>query len=239
MTKPELVKLEGEKRETGSKLSGQLRKELRVPSVLYGPEIKENIHFHVSEVELEKILSNPQTKLQELNVDGKTYNTLLKNVEYDPITDRPIHADFYVLAENHRVTLRVPIRLKGIPIGVTDGGGRVFQPLRIVRVKVLPSVIPAQFEVDISHLEIGDAVHVSELDMEGITPLDDPSRTIVTVTPPKSEALFTTTAVVDEEEELEEGELPEGELPEGEEAEAAEGETPEGDEGDDSKEAKE
>jgi large subunit ribosomal protein L25 len=224
MTKPDIVKLEGEKRDTGKKVSGKLRDELRVPSVLYGPEVKENIHFHVSELDLDKILSNPQTKLQELTVDGKTYNTLLKRVEYDPISDRAIHADFYVLADKHRVTLRVPIRLKGIPVGVTDGGGRVFQPLRIVRVKVLPDVIPAQFEVDISHLQIGDSVHVSELDMEGITPLDDPSRTIVTVTPPKSEALFTTTAVIDEEE------LEEGELPEGEEAELEEGETPEGEE---------
>jgi large subunit ribosomal protein L25 len=224
MTKPDIVKLEGEKRETGKKVSGKLRDELRVPSVLYGPEVDENIHFHVSELDLEKILSTPQTKLQELKVNGKTYNTLLKHVEYDPISDRPIHADFYVLAEDHRVSLRVPIRLKGTPVGVTDGGGRVFQPLRIVRVKVLPAVIPAQFEVDISHLEIGDSVHVSELDMEGITPLDDPSRTIVTVTPPKSEALFTTTAVI------EEAELEEGELPEGEEAELEEGEVPEGEE---------
>lgn len=224
MTKPEAIKLEGEKRDTGRRTAGKLRSDLRVPSVLYGPKIKENIHFHVSELDLEKILSTPQTKLQELTVDGKTYNTLLKRVEYDPITDRPLHADFYVLADEHRVTLRVPVRLKGTPVGVTDGGGRVFQPLRIVRVKVLPAVIPAQFEVDISKLEIGDSVHVSELDMEGITPLDDPSRTIVTVTPPKSEALFTTTAVIDEEE------LDEGELPEGEEAELAEGEAPEGEE---------
>ncbi len=219
MTKPDIIKLEGEKREAGKKVSRKLRDELRVPSVLYGPKVKENIHFHISEVELEKILSTAQTKLQELTVDGETYNTLLKNVEYDPITDRPLHADFYVLAEDRRVTLRVPIRLKGTPIGVTDGGGRVFQPLRIVRVKVLPDVIPAQFELDISQLEIGDAVHVSELDMEGITPMDDPSRTIVTVTPPKADEVFETTAIADEEE-IEE------ELLEGEEAELAEGEEP-------------
>lgn len=224
MTKPEVVKLKGEKRGTGKKISGQLRNDLRVPSVLYGPKVKENIHFHIDELDLEKILSTPQTKLQELTVDGKTYNTLLKHVEYDPITDRPLHADFYVLHKDHRVSLRVPVRLKGTPVGVTDGGGRVFQPLRIVHVKVLPAVIPAQFEVDISELEIGDSVHVSELDMEGITPLDDPSRTIVTVSPPKSEALFTTTAVIEEEE------LEEGELPEGEEAELAEGEEPEDEE---------
>lgn len=212
-----MIKLEGEPRETGKRTSGQLRGEKRVPSVLYGPKIKKNIHFHINELELENILSKSQTKLQELTVDGDTYNTLLKRVEFDPVTDRPIHADFYVLDEKRRVSLRVPIRLKGTPVGVTDGGGRIFQPMRIVRVKVLPAVIPAQFELDISQLEIGDSLHVSELDMEGITPLDDPSRTIVTISPPKSEDVFTTTATLDEEE-LEE--LPEGEeeLLEGEEA---------------------
>lgn len=222
MTQPELYKLEGEKRELGKKGLNNLRENLRVPSVLYGPKVKENVHFSVLESELEKILSVSQTKLQELTVDGKVYKTLLKNVEFDPVTDRPLHADFYVLDDKTRVTLKVPIRIKGTARGVTDGGGRVFQPMRIVRVKVLPSKIPAMFEVDITPLEIGDSIHVSELDMEGIDPLDDPKRTIVTIAPPKSEALFTTTIEPDEEELLE-GE--EGELAEGEEAvEGAEGE---------------
>ncbi len=225
MTKPDVIPLEGEKRDTGKRSSSKLREEMRVPAVLYGPEIEKNIHFHVDELKLEEILSTSQTKLQELKVDGKTYNTLLKRVEYDPITDRPLHVDFYVLAENRRVTLRVPVRLKGTPVGVVDGGGRVFQPLRIVRVNVLPEKIPAQFEIDISDLEIGDSVKVEELDMEGITPMDDPSRTIVTITPPKSEEVFTTTVPVEEEE------LDEEELLEGEEAEVAEGEeAPEGEE---------
>src|SRR5690554_4411701 len=97
MTQPELYKLEGEKRDLGSKSSDALRENLRIPSVLYGPKIKENVHFSVSEVDLEKILSVSQTKLQELTVDGKVHKTLLKNVEFDPVTDRPLHADFYVL----------------------------------------------------------------------------------------------------------------------------------------------
>lgn len=220
MTQPEPFKLEGEKRELGRKSSDALRDELRTPAVLYGPKVKENVHFSVSEPELEKILSVSQTKLQELTIDGTVYNTLLKNVEFDPVTDRALHADFYVLDENTPVTLKVPVRLTGTAKGVRDGGGRVFQPLRIVRVKVMPERIPAQFEVDITKLDIGDSIHVSELDMEGIDPLDDPKRTIVTIAPPKSEALFTT-EIEPEEEVLEaEGEEPvEGEAPaEGEEA---------------------
>jgi len=200
MTKPQATKLNGELRDTGRKTSDRLREDLRVPSVLYGPKIKENIHFHISEVELEKILSKSQTKLQELNIDGQTYTTLLKKVEYDPVTDRPVHADFYLFDENRPVALTIPIRLSGTPVGVVDGGGRTYQALRTVRVKVLPDKIPAQFDVDISALAIGDAIHVADLDMEGLTLLDDPTRTIVTVTPPKSDSVLTSTADVDEEE---------------------------------------
>lgn len=215
MKQPELYKLEGEKRDLGKKSTHSLRSNLRIPSVLYGPKVKENVHFSVSEADIEKILSVSQTKLQELTVDGKVYKTLLKNVEFDPVTDQAIHADFYVLDEATPVKLKVPIRLKGTAKGVRDGGGRVFQPLRIVRIRVIPERIPAQFEVDVTDLDIGDSIHVSDLDMEGIDPLDDPKRTIVTIAPPKSEALFTSSAVADEEAE---------EIPEGEEAEAAEGE---------------
>ena len=228
MNQPELYKLEGEQRELGAKVSESLREDLRIPAVLYGPKIEENIHFSISEVELEKILSVSQTKLQELTIDGTTYKTLLKDVDFDPVTDRALHADFYVLDEETPVKLNVPVRLNGIAKGVRDGGGRVFQPLRIVRIKVMPDRIPAMFELDISDLDIGDSLHVSELDMEGIDPLDDPKRTIVTIAPPKSEALFTTTLATEEEAEEE---LPEGEeaLAEGEE-EAAEGETEAGEE---------
>lgn len=232
MNQPELYQLEGEKRELGSKVSESLRENLRIPAVLYGPKVEENVHFSISEVDLEKILSVSQTKLQTLTVDGKEYKTLLKNVEFDPVTDRALHADFYVLDDETPVKLKVPIRLKGVAIGVRDGGGRVFQPMRIVRIKVMPDKIPASFELDITDLEIGDSLHVSELDMEGIDPLDDPRRTIVTIAPPKSESLFTT-SLVSEEEELAEGEEPEEgeELAEGEEG--VEGEAEGGEESED------
>lgn len=214
MKQPDLYILEGEKREAGKKTADQLREELKIPAVLYGPKVKENIHFSVSEVDLEKIMSVSQTKLQKLTIDGKEYKTLLKRVEFDPITDRALHADFYVLDPETPVKLNIPIRLTGVAKGVRDGGGRVFQPLRIVRIRVLPDKIPALFDLDISSLGIGDSLHVSELDLEGIDPLDDSSRTIVTIAPPKSEKLFT--SAIDDEDELET--VGEEELAEGEEA---------------------
>lgn len=236
MTQPEIYPLEGTKRKAGRKESHMLREELRIPAVLYGPKVKENIHFSIFESDLEKILAVSQTKLQTLTVDGKEYRTMLQDVDFDPVSDRALHADFYVLESDIPVTLNVPVRLKGTAIGVRDGGGRVFQPLRIVRIRVLPDSIPSQFEVDITNLEIGDSIHVSDIELEDAEALDDSSRTIVTIAPPKSEDLFTSSIAAADADELEEDiELAEGEeLVEGEEP--AEGE--EGEDGEDSSEGK-
>lgn len=235
MTTPDVIELEGKIRETGRKAADALRDSMRVPAVLYGPELDENVHFSVDELELEKILSVSKRQIIELNVDGTTHRTLMKKTEFHPITDRPVHLDLYALSDDHKVSLSVPIRLTGTPIGVRDGGGRIFQPMHILRIKVLPEDIPGDYSVDITELEIGDSLHVKDLELEGIIPLDDLSRTIVTIRPPKSEELLTSSLITEEpsEEELEEAvegeELPEGEAPEGEgeEEEGGEEETTE------------
>jgi len=225
MNKPEVIELEAQVRDTGKKAVKKLRDDLRVPAVLYGPDVNENIHFSVDELELEKILSVSRTQLQKLTVDGEKYQTLLKQVDFHPVTDRPLHADFYALSEDHKVTLRVPIHLEGVAQGVTEGGGRVFQPMHILRIRVLPENIPADYVLDITELAIGDSLHVRDLELEGIEPLDDLSRTIVTIRPPKSEAMLK--AMIEpeaaEEEEVAEGELAEGEEPVEGEAEEGEG----------------
>lgn len=202
MAYPELIKIEGTPRELSKKANRALREEKRVPAVLYGPEVEENSHFSVDELELEKILRRAQTKLQELTIDGKVYKTLLKRMEYDPVTDRPIHADFYVLSDNHKVTLRVPVRIKGTARGVVEGGGRMFQPMKFVRIRVLPKYIVSEFEVDITDLNIGNSFHVGDLELEGIIPLDALSRTIATIRPPKGALVIEG----EEDETLEEGE---------------------------------
>jgi large subunit ribosomal protein L25 len=197
---------------------------MRVPGELYGPELDENIHLSVDELEIEKILSVTNRQIIELSVDGNTYRTLLKDIEFHPVSDRPIHLDLYALAEDHEVSLSVPIRLEGTAIGVHDGGGRVYQPMHALNIRALPENIPGEYVVDITELDIGNSLHVDDLDLEGITPLDELKRTIVTIRPPKSEELLTSTLLTEEpsEEELEaEGEEA---AAEGEEEQAGEGE---------------
>jgi len=222
MTSPEVVKIEGKQRETGRKAADALRDAMRVPAVLYGPKIDENVYFSVDELEVENILSKTKRQIIELNVNGDTYKTLLKKAEFHPVTDRPIHLDLYVLSDEHKVSLSVPIHLEGTPVGVSDGGGRIYQPMHILRIKVLPENIPGAFTADITELAIGDSLHVSDLILEDISPLDDLGRAIVTIRPPKSEELLTSSLVT---EEAEEEEALEGEAAvEGEAEEGAEGE---------------
>src|SRR5690625_1971798 len=190
--------LDGAERERGRTYTTALREQNSVPSVLCGSGIVEIIHLSIEVLDLERILSVSETNLQELTSNGNTYRTLLKRVEYDPVTDRPLHADFYVMNPKKAVKLSVPVILTGTAKGVRDSGGRVFQPLRIVRVKVLPDKIPAYFELDISDLGIGDSLHVDKLDLDGIDPLDDPSRTIVTIAPPRSDAALVSSGEEDD-----------------------------------------
>lgn len=212
MTTPEVVELEGQERQTGRNAAEALRDAHRVPGVMYGPTVEDNIHFSIDELELEKVLAVSKRQIIKLSIDGETYNTLLKDIDFHPLSDRPTHADFYALAEGQKVTLSVPIHLEGTPVGVTEGGGRIFQPMHILRIRVTPDKIPGVYSVDISNLQIGDSLHVRDLELEGIIPLDDLSRTLVTIRPPKSEELLTSALVTEEvsEEELEEGEEIEG-----------------------------
>jgi len=225
MSTPDVINLNGKTREISRNVTEALRDAMRVPGVLYGPEVDENIHFSIDELEFEKILAVSKRQIIELEVDGETHRTLLKEVEFHPVTDRPIHVDLYALADDHKVTLSVPIHLEGTPVGVTEGGGRIFQPMHILRIRVTPDLIPGAYTVDISDLKIGDSMHVRDLELEGIIPLDDLSQTLVTIRPPKSEELLTSSLITEEpsEEELAEGEeAVEGEAAEGEEG--AEGE---------------
>ncbi|MEO1021374.1 MAG: 50S ribosomal protein L25 [Bacteroidota bacterium] len=194
--------MEGVVRELDKKNTQALRDDKKVPAVLYGPEVKDNVFFSVDELELEKVLSRKQTKLVELTVDGTVYKTLLKRTEFDPITDRPLHADFYVLSSEHKVTLRVPIVLSGSSRGVLDQGGRLFQPMKVVRIRVLPEYIPEEFKVDVTPLKVGNSLHVSDLNLEGIVPIDPLNRTIVTIRPPKG--ALAADFMEDDEEETEE-----------------------------------
>ncbi len=212
MQKPTVITVEATDRPKGKAALRKMRDDKLVPAVAYGPKVKSNLHVTIPELELEKVLANNQKTLIKLVHNKKEYQTLIQDVEYHPVTDRPIHVDLFAMEEKTPVTIEIPIRLTGTPKGATEGG-RLYQPLRRIMVQCLPKDIPAEIVLDITDLDIGDTIDVEAIDIEGIEPLRASFRTIAVVRPPKGgldELLG-----LDEDEEGEEGE---------EGAEAAEGE---------------
>lgn len=185
MKTPETIEFATDPRTPGRKTAGDLRSQKSVPAVLYGPGVKENVHFAVSEIQLEKILASKDAKFIQLSLDGGSQaKAIVRTVDFDPITDRPVHVDFYALSDKSKVTITVPIRLTGTSVGVTEGG-RLYQPLRELTIRCLPGKIPAEFMVDITKLKIGATLKVNSLKTEDIDVITAGERTIVVIRPPK------------------------------------------------------
>jgi large subunit ribosomal protein L25 len=210
------IPLEAAPRETGKKATKAVRNDNNVPCILYGPDT-DPVPFQVTINDLNRLIYQRTTPILSIEVDGDSWNCIMKEYDLHPVTDRPIHADFQVLTEGRPITLTVPIRYDGIPQGQKEGGDTQYN-FREVRVRCLPGDIPDEIRVDVEDLEVGDSLHFYDLEVEGVEFQVRPEQTIVTVVAPRLEVL------PEDEEEVVEGELEEGELPEGEEGEVAEGE---------------
>jgi large subunit ribosomal protein L25 len=183
MEKPNHVTIDAIARETGPAAAAEMRVANTIPAVIYGPQT-ENIHFSVPELELERLLKAEDAQIVDVNIDGKSYSSIVKTVDFHPVTDRPIHADFYVYSESHPVTISLPIRISGSAPGVL-AGGRLDHNLKKVNVRCLPKDIPAHIRADVSKLNINDTLRIKDLDFSGVSPLVSPERTVVIIKPPR------------------------------------------------------
>jgi large subunit ribosomal protein L25 len=189
---------------TGKGPARALRRQGLVPAVLYGPET-ESLPLTISTDDLMKVYQKSGSELFILNLiikNGGTQNktAMVKEVQMSPLSDRCLHVDFYEISMEKEITVKVPIELTGKSIGVESGG-----MLQLVRheleVSCLPGDVPGKIEVDVSHLDIGDSVHIEDVTVgEKIRLQYDTNYTVATVIAP---------AVAEEEipeEEFEEGE---------------------------------
>lgn len=173
------VALSGNNRaEKGSSKSNILRKEEKVPCVIYGG--KENIHFSVNEILFSKIVHSPEVYFIDLDIDGKKYKAIIKAVQYHPVTDRPIHVDFLEVNENKVLTVSIPIQLNGNARGVLNGG-KLRMVTRKLKVSGLPNAIPEAVEIDITNLRIGQSIKVGEIKVDGLTFLDASNAVVVAI----------------------------------------------------------
>jgi large subunit ribosomal protein L25 len=197
--------------DTGKGLARRLRQKGRVPAVLYGHG-KASVSLVVDASALEHLLRTSDAGLNTLiDLEGasevKGRVVLVKELQRHPVAGTLVHADFFEIDTKALIHVAVPIRLNGNPAGVKSGG-ILEHTMREIELACLPTAIPDSLEIDVSHLEVGDAVHVSDLRLpEGVETVLEESLVVAHVAVPK----------------IEEEPVVEEELAEGEEAaEAAE-----------------
>jgi large subunit ribosomal protein L25 len=219
----ERIRLEVKEREqSGSSDSRRLRKAGMIPGVLYGRGHKPH-PITVSERELRRVLTGSAGLHAILDVvlEGQkaTHSSILKDYQVDPIRGKIDHFDLQEVRLDQSIQTSVVVELVGESVGA-KAGGVLSQVAREVRVEALPLEVPERLELDVTAMEIGDSLRLTDLSApEGVALLDDPETVLATVTVP--------TRVEEPEEEVEEVEEgEEGEVPEGEAAPEAEGEAP-------------
>ncbi|OFX84342.1 MAG: 50S ribosomal protein L25/general stress protein Ctc [Bacteroidetes bacterium GWF2_33_16] len=170
------IEVKGNLREAVGKTNAkEIRKNEEVPCVLYGKG--ENVHFKLTEKSFKELIFSPNSYLVNLDIEGKKYNAVLRDRQFHPISDKIIHADFYQIDEKSPIWIEVPVVLEGVSEGVLKGG-KLEQKLRKLKIKALVKNIPDDLKVDITNLEIGKTIKVSELSYNNIELLD-PKNTVV------------------------------------------------------------
>lgn len=188
------VSLSGSPRvSVGKKGATSLRKEGKIPSVVYGG--KDQVHFSISENEAKKLVFTPNVYLIELDIEGKKSKVILQETQIHPVTDRVIHLDFLEISDDAPFKLSLPVKLEGFSRGVRNGG-KLNQNFRKLRVFGLAKDMPDAVSIDITPIKIGDKVRVTDLSISGLNFLDPKNAVVVGVQ--------TARVIIEEEEEEEE-----------------------------------
>ncbi len=173
------VSISGSPRENvGKKDAKKHRNEGKVPCVLYGG--KEQIHFVAEETSFKQLVYTPDAFTVKLNIQDKEYHAILQDIQYHPVSDRILHADFFEIFNEKPVIIHIPVKVTGNSQGVLKGG-RFIQKLRKVKIKALVADLPDNIVVDITPLDINDSIKISDLKMNKVTFLDPPSSVVVGV----------------------------------------------------------
>lgn len=168
----------------GKKTARAARKEGQVPCVIYGGG--DNVSFTVKPLSVRDLVYTADFKLAEINVDGTSHRCILKDIQFHPVTDNIVHIDFLKLVEGQPIKLEVPVRCEGVSPGVKLGG-KLQQNLRKIKIKTTPDKIVDHLTVDISSLELGQAVRVRDINVpEGIEVMNPMANPVAAVEIPRA-----------------------------------------------------
>jgi len=192
----------------GKKSTKALRDAELVPCVVYGGG--EPLNFSAEEKAFKGLVYTPEAHTVSIEVDGQTIPAVLQDIQFHPITDKIIHADFYRLSDDKPVVMEVPVRITGRSKGVV-AGGVLRQSFRKLKVKAIPANLPDEVVVDVTPLRIGNKIYVGGLKPEGYTFMHPDNAVVVAVKMSRNAMKGGAAAMDDEDEEevvAEEGAAP-------------------------------
>ncbi|HLF19697.1 MAG TPA: 50S ribosomal protein L25 [Bacteroidota bacterium] len=180
------ITVTAEIRKEMGKRSKVLRVTGKIPGIYYGHGQK-NIPVTMAELSLKPLYKTTATHVINLKLDdGSSHMCILRDVQLDPVTDRPLHFDLFGLNEKEELTIEIPVQVKGTPKGVKDGG--ILQHImHRVKVSCLPKNIPDHIEIDVTSLEINRSIHIKEVTVPNVRILENENSTVVAVVPPTIE----------------------------------------------------
>jgi large subunit ribosomal protein L25 len=194
--------LSADVRETNKIANRALRNQGKVPCVLYGGE--KQVYFSATENDLNKLVNTPDVYLLNIDIDGESYQAILQDIQFHPLTDSIVHIDFLQVFDDKEVTVSIPVNFIGTPIGVRNGGNLLVRR-RAIKTRAIPANLPDAIEINIEDLKIGKFLYIGDVRDEKYTFLAEDKSVIVGVKTARG-------AIEDEEEDVEgeEGETAEG-----------------------------
>lgn len=166
------ITIEGQLRtEHGKKATRQLRSQNLVPGVIYGGA--QEVNFAAPAVAFKPIVYTPEFMLADVTVDGNSYQCILKDLQFDKVSDELIHADFLQLTATKPVVATLPVRFVGNSVGV-KAGGRLITKMKSLKIKALPKDLKEFIEVDITNLDLNGNIRVEDVKLENMEILNSP-----------------------------------------------------------------
>lgn len=165
-------------RETNKIANRALRHQGNVPCVLYGGE--KQVYFSASENDLNKLVNTPDVYLVKIDVDGDSFQAILQDIQFHPVTDRILHVDFLQVFDDKEVTVSIPVNFIGTPIGVRNGGNLLVRK-RAIKTRAIPANLPDAIDINIEELKIGMFLYIADIRDEKYTFLAGDKSVIVGV----------------------------------------------------------
>ncbi len=173
------ITIEGQLRTgSGKKATRQIRSQELVPGVIYGGA--QDINFSAPAKALRPLVYTPDFQFAQVNIDGKSYRCILKDLQFDKIDEALLHIDLLELVEDKKVVATIPIKYVGTPIGVKDGG-RLHLKIKSLKIKTLPKYLKENIEVNIDNLELHGNIRVEDVKVEHYEILNSPRIPIASV----------------------------------------------------------